>query len=130
MFGTWMLRAVNLLLGAYVGGLVASYAVLFATPNALTSPTLAIYPLRFAAGILIFTLPGTVWVAAIFRKAQNRLSLARSYGVAVLCGALTGGTVLWALFQPTLLIFGIGGFFGLVTASVWAGLNRYLVRAF
>ena len=82
MLGMWLLRAVNLTLAAYLGGLVASYAILLATPESLTSPTLAVYPFWFALGILIFTLPGALWVAAIFRMVQSRWSLAGSYGFA------------------------------------------------
>ncbi|WP_218916954.1 hypothetical protein [Croceicoccus naphthovorans] len=126
----WMQRAVNLSLAAYIGGLVASYAILLVTPYSLTSPTLAVYPFRFALGILIFTLPGSLWVAAIFRLLKRRWPLAGSYGLAVACGALTGGMMLWVPSPPSLLVFGIGCAYGFATASIWACINRYFIPAF
>lgn len=126
----WLKRSANLVLAAYCGGLIASYAILLITPDALTDPTLRIYPFRFALGILIFTLPGSLWVAAIFRFVRPRWSTTHSYGFAITCGALTGGGMLWLLSPSSAAAFGLGVFYGLVTAMIWAGLNRYLLPAF
>jgi len=130
IFMMWTLRVMNLLLAAYLGGLVASYLILLATPNAIASPTLIVYPFQFAAGILLLTLPGALWVGAIFRMAKNKWSVARSYCLAIFCGASMGGTVLLFLSPSSMSVFGVGAFFGFITASVWASLNLYVLRAF
>lgn len=126
----WLRRLVNLTLSAYLGGLIASYAIIAVTPGALITPHLRFLPFQFALGILIFTLPGVAWVAAIYRWLRSSWSPIQSYGFSIACGAVTGGIMLWLLFPTSAAVFGIGAFFGSVTALIWAGFNRYALPAF
>lgn len=123
----WFRRAIAIILSAYLGGLLASYVILIATPGALASSTLRAYPFYFALGISIFTVPGAIVVAAIYRVFRLNFAPASSYGLAIMCGAVLGGAILWVLTPTSLGVFGIGAFFGFATASVWAGVNRYIL---
>lgn len=118
----------NLSIAAFFGGLIATYAGLMATPDALASTPL--FPFNFALGILIFTIPGAFWVASVFRLMRLSWSPVRSYSLAIICGAVTGGAILCVLSPTSSEVFFIGAYFGFVTASVWAGLNRYVLPAF
>ena len=123
-------RSINLLLAAYCGGLVASYSMLLLTPEAFMSQPLRFFPFKFAAAILIFTLPGVFWVAALYRFFRAYSSKLPAYLMATLIGSATGGAILWCLSPPSLLVYGIGAFFGIVTGTIWAILNQFALPAF
>jgi hypothetical protein len=108
---------VNLSAAAYCGGLIASYALMTDSPGTLIDPTLRIYPFWFALAILVFTLPGAAWVAAIFQWARTKYSLTASYLLAILCGSATGACFL-GIVSLSVSSIGIGAFFGFVTAAV------------
>lgn len=122
----------NVLLAAFLGGLVASSAGLFIqSPEALNSSTMRVYPLYFALFLCVFTVPGVLSIASLFQMARSRMPAKQSYLVAISSGAMIGGTVIWIFSSPmSLEAFGLGAYFGGISAAVWAGVNRYVLPAF
>lgn len=120
----WLSPVLCIALAAYVGGLVASYAILVSVDGALRAPELRVYPFYFALGIMIFTVPGAGLVAAVYNLMKDRGCVA--YFVAIAIGTAVGGTVL-SLASPMLNTFLIGAFYGFVTAAFWSLLHRAFI---
>jgi hypothetical protein len=117
----WLSPLLLIVMAAYVGGLIASYALLMSVDGALQSPELRVAPFYFALGIMIFTAPGAGLVAAVHNLIRERGVLA--YSTAVVFGTAVGGIVLW-FPSPMLDTFLIGAFYGFVTAACWSILHR------
>lgn len=129
----WLRRLANLLLAAYLGGLVGCYVSTYqahlASSYSLDSAYDIVFPLYFAFAILFFTIPGLICVSGLYQLAKSRTTGTFSYGFAVLCGSVIGGLAFWL---PTFSIeqMWLGAYFGLVTAVIWSGINRYILPAF
>ena len=119
-------RFLILLCAAYVGGLIATYlAMLVMSPSDFASPIYRFWPFSLAVGIMLWTVPGLLWVAFVYRLIGMRHSKATARWVAISVGTITGGTALWSLSDGGLAVFLMGAGYGFVTSCVWMALRRF-----
>ncbi len=123
----WLRRAVSVVLTAYLGGFLAS--LIWQAGEAEGIDFRLGQPFGIALFALFFTIPGVIMVSAAYSELRLRHSVRVAYTLAVLCGGLIGGLML-GVVAPMLEAFAFGAFFGFVTASVWAGYNRYISTSF
>lgn len=123
-------RFLILLCAAYVGGLIVTYlAMLVMSPSDFASPTLRFLPFSIAVGIMLWTVPGLLWVAFVYRLLDMRHSKASASWVAIGVGTITGGIALWGLSDGGLLVLLMGAGYGFVTSCVWVILRHFSVGA-
>lgn len=124
----WIRAILCVIAGAYVGGLVASYAVLAVDGTSLHDSTLRIYPFYLSLGIMFFTVPGAMMVAGLFeRLRQGGKKALIAYSIAILAGTIIGGLVLGALFRSWLMV-GVGSAYGFTTSGAWAVFHKLVFR--
>lgn len=124
----WIRAILSVIAGAYVGGLIATYAMLATDGTSLHDSTLRIYPFYFSLGIMFFTVPGAMMVAGLFerlRQAGKKATIA--YPIAILAGTIIGGLVLGALFR-SLLMAGVGTAYGFAASGAWAVFHKLVFR--
>jgi hypothetical protein len=124
----WLKRSITLLCAAYLGGLLATFLAMLALhPQDFSSATHRIFPIKFAVPLLLWTLPGSYFVAVVYDSLRSRHSEQMSYAISILSGVIAGGAILWIMADKTVLVFAIGCYFGLATAGTWAAINRFLI---
>jgi hypothetical protein len=125
----WIRSILSVILGAYGGGVIASYVILLALDGvSLQDPTLSVYPFYFALGIMFFTFPGAIMVAGIFNllvhEGYDRVT---TYALTGGAGTLAGGMVL-GLISSNWNVMAVGAFYGACTSIVWMAVNSVVGR--
>jgi hypothetical protein len=124
----WLKRTFCVLSAAYLGGF-APWLLTF-----VIQPESSVFQSGWAFGVslvaMIFTLPGTILVAMFYWLLRLELPVWPAYGLTLLFGAVSGGTMLSWFVEISVPVFAFGAIFGLSTTFVWAVLNRFVFRAF
>lgn len=122
----WIRSIFGLFIGAYAGGVVASYGMLIWLDIRLSDPTLGVYPVYFGAAVMFFTLPGAIMVAGIFNELTHKgFRRSAAYALAGAVGTLIGGIILAILFADWRSMV-IGGLYGASTSACWAAVDALL----
>ena len=122
--------ALQVLISAYVGGLVASFLFIAAASIDVDLMTRFAASMANAALAMFWTIPGTILVLQLFRRFRRYVPEYPSYGIVVIAGAAIGGLMLWIVFPHGPSVFALGAINGLTTALVWAAINKWLITIF
>lgn len=123
-------NALQVLVAAYGGGLLASFLFLAFTATDLELIALIFASMANAVLTLFWTIPGTILVLQLFRRFRRYVPEHPSYGLAVIAGAAIGGLMLWVVFPFGPTTIALGALNGLTTALVWAAINKWLIKIF
>lgn len=116
----WGKRLLGVIGAAYLGGLISTSVadgLIYHSDNPL-------FAIRFSIFLLIFTVPGTLLVLAIYESARKIASGFMLHVISLTGGAAMGGLMTWGLSTGRPEAFWIGAYYGSVTAMTWVMIDR------
>jgi hypothetical protein len=116
----WGKRLLGVIGAAYLGGLISTVlgdGVIYQSSNLL-------FYVKFSFFLLAFTIPGTLVVLVVYELTRKAASGFLSYAVSAIGGAAIGGLMTWAMSTGRAEAFAVGAYYGLITALIWAVIDR------